>query len=142
MKLLLAPSSLALLSLAACAAPRNLAGPGAYENAVAAARPASASALPDCRVALEPIDDPVGDGREWFRAEILGLAPPVVAYRFEVSPAGTYFEQWQDDTDGDGRPEPGPGALVWFAGPAGRYRLTVHPSCGPLLLGHSLLVVP
>jgi hypothetical protein len=131
MKLLLIPSSLAVLSLAACAAPRNLAGPGPSEKASAAARQAPASASGACRVVLEAIDDPIGAGREWFRAEVLGPSSATIEYHFEVSPEGTYFEQWQDDSDGDGRPEPGPGSLVWFAGPAGKYRVTVYPSCGP-----------
>lgn len=49
---------------------------------------------------------------------------------FDVEPAGTYFEQWQDDTDGDGRPELGPGDLVWFSGPNGVYKVLASLPCG------------
>lgn len=78
---------------------------------------------------LQPVDDPVGSGREWYRLyRVCGdnNQPPT----FDVEPKGTYFEQWQDDTDGDGRPELGPGNLVWFAGPNGVYRVLAFLPCG------------
>ena len=49
---------------------------------------------------------------------------------FTITPAGTWLEQWQDDTNGDGRPEQGPGNLAWFAGEPGTYVLTAVVPCG------------
>ena len=83
---------------------------------------------------LQPIEDPIGFGREWYRLEYvycgpqqLGLQLPPV---FHVEPEGTYFEQWRDDTDGDGRPEHEPGNLVWFTGPPGHYTVIADVPCG------------
>lgn len=48
-------------------------------------------------IRLIPVDDPVGSGREWFRAEYVGLpnnnCPPPI---FSVTPS-IYLEQWAND---------------------------------------------
>lgn len=81
---------------------------------------------------LQPIPDPIGYGREWYRLEYvycgptqLGLHLPPV---FHVEPKGTYFEQWRDTANGG--VEPGAGDLMWFTGESGTYKITAELPCG------------
>lgn len=78
-----------------------------------------------CAIQLQPIDDPVGFGREWYRVVFVGPEPPDQVPSFSIDPVGTWLEQWTEDPLA-----PGPGRLAWFTGPEGSYTLTAVVPCG------------
>jgi hypothetical protein len=81
-----------------------------------------------CSIRLLPIEDPVGEGREWFRMEWVGDSHAQVP-AFTIKPQDTWLEQWKEGA-GNEDPRPGPGNLAWFAGPPGTYILTATVACG------------